>query len=55
MNTVKRNFRTGLTLLLIGMTGTAEGHPEWQSLHLTLTISGLILISAVLWQNRKYL
>lgn len=55
MNTVKRNFRTGLILLLIGLTGIAEGQPEWQPLHLTLAVTGLILTSLVIWQNRKYL
>lgn len=55
MNTVKRNFRTGLTLLLIGMTGIAEGQQDWQPLHITLAISGLIITSLVIWQNRKCL
>lgn len=55
MNTVKRNFRTGLILLLIGLTGIAEGQPDWQVLHITLTITGLILTSIVIWQSRKCL
>lgn len=55
MNTIKRNFRTGLTLLLIGMAGIAEGQPEWQPLHLTLAVTGLILTSIVIWQSRKCL
>ena len=55
MNTVKRNFRTGLTLLLIGMTGIAEGQPDWQILHITLAISGLIITSLVIWRNKKCL
>lgn len=55
MNTVKRNFKAGLTLLLIGMTGIAEGQPDWQALHIVLTIVGLILASSVVWQNKKYL
>ena len=55
MNIVKRNFRTGLILLLIGLTGVAEGQPEWQPLHLTLAVTGLILTSIAIWQNRKCL
>jgi len=51
MNTVKRNFRTGLILLLIGLTGIAEGQPDWQVLHITLAITGLILTSIVIWQG----
>lgn len=55
INTTKRNFRTGLTLLLIGMTGIAEGQPDWQVLHITLAITGLILTSLAIWQNKKCL
>lgn len=55
MNIVKRNFRTGLTLLLIGMTGIAEGQPDWQVLHITLAISGLIITFLVIWQNKRCL
>lgn len=55
MNTAKRNFKTGLTLLLIGMTGIAEGQPDWQVLHITLAITGLILTSLMIWQKVKYL
>ena len=55
MNTAKRNFKAGLTLLLIGMTGIAEGQPDWQVLHITLAITGLILTSLMIWQNKKCL